>query len=186
MIQHRGRTSVLEVDDSTSSIGNSSIVENLEENLNKLPRSLFKLIDEHNRVRFPPDELREQPSFIVADVTCWSSEEFGDSVFLRVFRGVDSKHGIGRVEEEFGERFRELSFTSTGGTDEEETGDWSIGIGKSGTIETDSVRNSSYCFVLTDDLLAKSLFHLEKFLLLGQLGKVSKDAIRQYQSCEGR
>ena len=86
---------VAEVDDTALAIGQPTIVEDLEEELIKLPRGLLDLVNEDDRVRLPTDVLRELATLVVADVARRSTDETSDRVLLRVLRTIDTNHGVG-------------------------------------------------------------------------------------------
>ena len=77
--------SVAEVYDATLAIGQAAVVEDLQEELDELPRSLLNLIDEDNRVRLAADVLSELATLVVADITGRCADETRDRMFLGVF-----------------------------------------------------------------------------------------------------
>lgn len=60
---------VLEIDLATLRVGESSLVENLKEDVCDFLMSLFKLVKEDDAERFPPYGLGQLPSLVVSDVT---------------------------------------------------------------------------------------------------------------------
>ena len=79
----------------TLSVGEDSIVEDLQEEGNELPSSFLDLVDEDERVGFPPDRLGKLSSSLMTDVSRRASNESRDRVFFAVLAGVDSNHRVG-------------------------------------------------------------------------------------------
>lgn len=71
-----------EVHDATLTVGQAAVVEYLQEELHELPCGLLDLVDEHDRVRFATDVLRELAALVVADVSRRCTNESGDRVLL--------------------------------------------------------------------------------------------------------
>ena len=69
---------VAEVDDATLTVSQAAIVEDLQEELDKLPGGLLDLVDEHDRVRFAANVLGELTTLIVTDVARRSTDETSD------------------------------------------------------------------------------------------------------------
>lgn len=86
-----------------------------------------------------------------------------------VFRGIDTEHGVRRVEQELGERLGELRLSGSRRTDEQEGRDRAVLVRQAGAAQADSVRDGRDGLVLADDFLAEGLLHLEQLLLLGHL-----------------
>ena len=85
---------VAEVDYTALTIGQPTVIENLEEELVELPGCLLDFVDEDDRVRLPPDVLGELATLVVTDVARRSTDETSDRVLLRVLRTVDTNHGV--------------------------------------------------------------------------------------------
>src|SRR5262245_26798641 len=73
---------VFEIDHAALSIGQPSVVEDLQQNVEDILVSLLDLIEEDHRVGAPSHSLGQLPSLLIADIAGWSSDQAGDSVLL--------------------------------------------------------------------------------------------------------
>lgn len=103
---------VPKVDDSALSVRETSIIQDLQEQCDEFSRGFLNLVDENDAVRLATDVFGELASAVVTDVAWGSTDEAGDGVLLRVLRGVDSDHGVGRVEQDRRELKYYVSFPS--------------------------------------------------------------------------
>jgi hypothetical protein len=94
---------VAEVYDAALAICKAAVIEDLEEECDKLPRGLFDLIDKDDAIWLAPHVLGELSSGIMPDVARWCADEPGDRMLLGVLATVDTNHGVGRVEQKGGE-----------------------------------------------------------------------------------
>ena len=99
---------VPEVDRAALAVGEAAIIEHLQQDVEHLMVRLLDLVEEDHRVRPAAHRLRELPALLVADVAGGSADEPGHRVLLGVLAHVDAHHGPLVVEEELGERLREL------------------------------------------------------------------------------
>lgn len=69
---------ILEVHDAALAVGETTVVEHLEEQRHELPAGLLDLVDEDDRVGLAADVFSELPSGIVTDVARRSTDETRD------------------------------------------------------------------------------------------------------------
>ena len=99
---------VLEIDRSALAIGQTAIVEDLEQRVEDVGVCLLDLVEEDHRIGLPANCLGELPPFIVADVSRRSAHEPGNSVLLHVLGHVQADHVRLVVEKRVGERAGDL------------------------------------------------------------------------------
>lgn len=90
---------IAEVDDTTLTVSQTTIIEHLQEEGDELPCSFLDFINENDGVGFPTNVLGKLTALIVPDITRGSTNETGDRVLLRVFRAIDTDHSVWGVEE---------------------------------------------------------------------------------------
>lgn len=106
---------VAEVDEASLSVGEASVVEDLEEGVEDVGVGFFDFVEEDDGVGATAYLLGELASFFVAYVAGRGSDEAGDAVFFHVFGHVESDEGVFVIEEEFCEGFAELGFADACG-----------------------------------------------------------------------
>src|SRR4030095_3351250 len=99
---------VAEIDRAALPVGQSPIVENLQENVEDFHVRLLDLVEEHDGVRASPHGFRQLAAFLATDIAGWWGYEPGDRVPLLVLGHVEADHGPFVVEHELGQRTGEL------------------------------------------------------------------------------
>lgn len=89
---------VFKVDDAALAVGESTVVENLEENIKDLWMGFFDFVEQDDGIRAAADFFGELSTFFVTDVTWWSTDQTCDVVAFSVFGHVDADHGVFVVE----------------------------------------------------------------------------------------
>ena len=105
---------VLEVDRAALAVGEPAVVEQLQHDVQHLGVRLLDLVEQHDRVRPPPDGLGQLPGLLVADVSGRRADQPRHGVLLLVLRHVDADHRVLVVEQELGERPRQLGLADAG------------------------------------------------------------------------
>ena len=106
---------VAEVHGAALAIGEAAIVEHLQEHVEDVGVGLLDLVEEHDGVRPPADRLGELAALVVADVARRRADQPRDRVLLHVLAHVDADHRPLVVEQELGERARQLRLPDAGG-----------------------------------------------------------------------
>ncbi len=75
-------------------IGESSIIHDLQEDIEDIVVSLLDLIEEDNGIRLSANRLRELTTFFIAYIARGCPDESGHRVFLHVFRHINSDHVV--------------------------------------------------------------------------------------------
>ena len=141
-----------------------AVVEQLEERVPDVGVRLLDLVEEDDRVRAPPHRLGELAALLEADVARRRADEPGDGVLLHVLGHVDPDHRPLVVEQELGERPRELGLADAGRAQEQERADGPVRIGQAGAGAAHGVRDRPERLRLADDAPAEALLHLDELL----------------------
>src|SRR5580700_2406649 len=123
---------------------------------------LLDFVEEDDGVGAAADRFRELAAFVVTDVAGRRADEAGDSVPLHVLGHVEADHGLLVVEEELGEGAGGFGFADAGGPEEDEGADGALGVAEAGAGTADGVGDGQESFILADDALAETLFHLDE------------------------
>ena len=93
----------------------------------------FHFVEEDHGIRATAHSFSELSSCLIADVSRRSTDQTTDRVLLHVFTHVDANHRVFTVKQLCCQGLRQFGFADTGGTEEQETGDRSVGITEPGT-----------------------------------------------------
>src|SRR5207247_6516600 len=113
-------------------------------------------------------------SLLIADVAGRRADESRDRVPFLVLRHVEPHHRPVVVEHELRERARQLGLADTGRTEEDERADGTVRVLATGARPSQSAPDGLDSFLLADDTLVQTLFHVDE--LLGLALEQSVDA----------
>ena len=105
---------VLEVDRPALAVGQATVVEDLEQDVEHVRVGLLDLVEQHHLVRPAADGLGQLAALVVADVAGRRADQAGHGELLHVLAHVDAHHGGLVVEQELGERPCELRLADAG------------------------------------------------------------------------
>src|SRR2546428_142259 len=95
---------VLEVDRAAVAIGETPVVEDLQEDVEDVGVRLLDLVEQEHGVRTPADRLRELTALLESDVPGRRADEASDGVLLHVLGHVETDQGLLIVEKKLGAR----------------------------------------------------------------------------------
>src|SRR5256714_6387028 len=157
---------VLEVHRAPLRVGQATVVENLQQDVENVRMRLLYLVEEDDAVGAASDGLGQLPALLVADVTGRCSDHARDGVLLHVLRHVEAYHRPLVVEQKFCERACGFSFADAGGPEEDERADGAVRVLEACARAAHRVGDSRQSLVLTDDALAQTLLHRDELLHL--------------------
>lgn len=140
------------------------VVEHLEQDVEDLGVGLLDLVQQHDAVRAAADRLGELAALLVADVSGRSADEPRHAVLLAVLAHVDADHGPLVVEQEVGQRLRQLGFADTGRPEEKERAGGPVGVGDPGAGTAYRVRHRPHGLALPDEAPAELVLHAQQLL----------------------
>lgn len=157
---------ILEVHRPSLPVGQPSVIENLQEDIEDIARGLLDLIEEDDAVWLPPHRFGQLPSLVVADVSRRGSDEPRDRVGFHVFAHIDPDEGVLVIEELFGESLGGLGLSDSGRSEEEEASDRPFRVSEPGLVPLDRLAHEPERFILTDHTLLHAFVEMEVFLFL--------------------
>src|SRR5699024_7071451 len=162
---------VLEVHHAALAVGETTILEHLQEGVVDLLVGLLDLVEKHHGERLAADLFGELAALLVADVSGRCTEETGGGEAVVELAHVDLDEGIIVTEQELGQRLGQLGLTHTGRTGEDEGTGRTLRVLQACTGTADRAGDSLDGLVLPDDALVQLLLHVEQAggLRLGQL-----------------
>src|SRR5829696_3147222 len=150
----------------------TSVVEDLQKDIEDVGVSLLYLVQEQDAVGTAPDALGELASLLVANVAGRGPNQAAHSVPLLELAHVDAHHRRLVPEEGLGQGAGELGLADARGAQEHEGADRAVGVRESGPCPADSLGNGRDGLVLSHHPLVQLLLqaHEPLALLLGELG----------------
>ena len=155
---------VLEVHRAALTIRHAAIV--LQQDVEDVRVSLFDFIEQDHAVGTAPDSFREVAALVIADISRRRADQTGDAMLLHVFRHINADHGLFTIEEERGERLRELGLADTRGSKEEERAVRPVRVRESCAASLNRFRDLSHGLILTDHAFRQFLTHVKELLTL--------------------
>ena len=162
---------VFEINSTTLGVGDTAIIEYLQQNVEYIRMCFLDLIEQNDRIWFSAHCLGQLSAFLVAYVSRRRSDQTGDGVLLHIFTHIDSNHVVLIVKQLFCKRFCKLCFTDTGRSKKQERTNRLCWVFDTGFGTDDSIRNLCNCLILTDHSGMKLIFQAEDFssFAFGQL-----------------
>src|SRR5215467_4247194 len=121
---------VAEVDGATLAVGQASVVEQLEQDVEDGGVRFLDLVQQYHCVRPASDGLGQLAALAVADVARRSPDQPCHGVAFLVFRHVEPDQRLLVIEEELGQRPSELCLAHASGSEEDEGANRPVGVGE--------------------------------------------------------
>jgi hypothetical protein len=150
---------VLEVDCATLTVGETAILEHLQQAVVDLLVRLLDLVEQHHRERLAPHLLGQLAAFLVTDVSRRGAEQSRRGESVVELAHVDLDERVVVTEQEVGQRLGQLGLTDTGRTGEDERTGRALRVLQPGTGTTDGLRHGTHRVLLPDDPLVQLIFH---------------------------
>ncbi len=112
--QHDQR--VLEVDRAALAVGQATVVQHLQQDVEHVGVCLLDLVEQDHLVGPTPHRLGEHAALVVADIARRRADQAADRVLLHELAHVDADHRLVVVEQELGDRLGELGLADAGRT----------------------------------------------------------------------
>ena len=157
---------VLEVHHATLAVGEASVIEHLQQDVEHVGMGLFHLIEQHHAVGVAAHGLGQLAALVVAHVSRRRSDQTLHGELLHVLGHVDAHHGLLGIEQVLGQRLGQLGLAHAGGAEEQERANGTVRVGKPRAVAADGTGHHTHSLVLADDaalqhfLQVDELFHL--------------------------
>ena len=107
---------ILEIDSFAGRIRDTSIIQNLQQDVKYIRVRFLNLIEEDNGIRFAPYCLGQLTALVISDISWRRSDQTGNGMFLHVFTHIDTNHVVLIVKQCLRQRFCKLCLADTGRT----------------------------------------------------------------------
>ena len=97
---------VAEIDRAPLVVGQATIVQDLQQDVEDIGMGLLNLVEQHHRVGLAPYRLGQLTTLVVTDISRRRTHKARHGMTLLVLRHINTGHHAVVVEEEFGQRLR--------------------------------------------------------------------------------
>ena len=150
---------VLEADNAALRVGQTAVIQNLQQRIEYIRMRLLDLVEQNDRVRTAADLLGQLTGFIVADVSRRGTDQAGNCVLFHIFGHVETHECIRRVEQVESKLLDQLGLADAGRADEQEGCRLALGA-DARAVAADGRADRVYGFVLTDNVRFQAGFHI--------------------------
>src|SRR5215218_3613110 len=150
---------VLEVHRTALRVGELSVLQDLQHDVEDVRMGLLDLVEENDAVGTAPDLLGELATLVVTDVAGRRTNQTAHRVALHVLGHVEPDHGVLVAEEVFGEGPRQLGLAHASGPEEYERAGWPVRVLDAGERAADGPGDGLDGLVLPDDAAVQSVLH---------------------------
>ena len=150
---------VLEADNAALRVGQTAVIQNLQQRIEHIRVRLLDLVEQNDRVRTAADLLGQLTGFIVADVSRRGTDQAGNCVLFHIFGHIETHECIRRVEQVESKLLDQLGLADAGRTDEQEGCRLALGA-DARAAAADGRADRVYGFVLTDNVRFQAGFHI--------------------------
>ena len=140
-------------------IGQASIIENLQQDVEHIRMRLLNLVKQDRAVGPAPHGFRKLSAFVIANVSRRRANQPRYRMLLHVFGHVDPNHGMLVVKQKFRQRPCQFRFSHAGGPQEDERANRFIGIAQARARTPYRIGNPLQRIVLAHHTLAQTVFH---------------------------
>ena len=107
---------VLKVHAATLTIGQATIIQNLQQYVEDICMGLFDFVQQDDAVGMTAYSLGQLATLVIAHISRRGTNQAGHSVLLHVFAHVDAHHVALIIKEHLGQTLSQLGFAHTGGS----------------------------------------------------------------------
>jgi hypothetical protein len=161
---------VLEVDRAPLGVGETTVLEDLQQRVEDVGVGLLDLVEQHHRERLATHGLGELATLVVADVSGRGTDEATHRVLLHVLGHVELDEGVLVAEQELGQRLGGLGLAHPRGAEEDERAGRALGSLRPARVRRIALDTATDGVVLADDPLVQLVLHVDETgrLLLGE------------------
>ena len=119
---------VLEVHHPALAIGETAVVQYLQQHVEHIRVGLFDFIEQDHGIRMTPYSLRQLAAFFIPYIAGRRTDQTGNRMFLHVFTHIDPDDALFIIEQHFGQGFGQFGLAHARRPQENEGADGFVGI----------------------------------------------------------
>ena len=154
---------ILEVNDTAFTVGQTAIVQNLQQYVKDICMCLFDFVQQDYAVRMTAYSLGQLTAFVIADVSRRRTDQTRYGMLLHVFAHIDTYHVAFIIKKYLCQGLSELSLADTGRAKEDKGANRTVRILDSGTRTDNGLADSLDCLILTDNMLVQDFLQVNQF-----------------------
>ncbi len=166
MLRRHDDDRVLEVHRAALAVGQSAVVEDLQQHIEHVQVRLLDLVEQHHAVRATAHRFGELAALLEADVARRGADQARHRVLLLVLRHVDADHRPLVVEQVLRQRPRQLGLADAGRAQEDERADRPMRVLQAAASPQHRVGHRLHRLVLADHALVQFLAQVQQLLHL--------------------
>ena len=155
-----------EVDRTALAVGQATIIQHLQQDIEDIRMGLFHLIQQQHRVRPAAHRLGQVSTLFIAHVTGRRTDQTSDGVLLHELGHIDPHHGLFGIKQERCQGLTQLGLAHTGRPEEQERAIRPVGIRQPGPGPTHRIGDRLDRFMLADHPVMEGVFHPHQFIPL--------------------
>ena len=140
---------IFEVHGAALTIGQTAIVQHLQEHVEDVGMGFFYLIQQNHAVGFAAHGLGQVAALFIAHIARRRANQTCNAVLFHEFAHVDADQMVFRVKQKASQRLAQLGFTHTRGAEEQERAGWAIWVRQASTRTANRIRHRRDGFFLT-------------------------------------
>ena len=109
-------------------VGDTAVLQNLQQDVEHIRMSLLDLIEQHHGVGLGTHSLCQLAALVKPHIPGRGTHQAGDSVLFHILGHVEADHGLFIAEHGFSQGLAQLRFTYAGGAQEDEGPDGPVFI----------------------------------------------------------
>ena len=157
---------VLEVARAALVVGQTAVLEHLQQDVEHVGMRLLNLVEQHDAVGFAAHSLGQLPALVVAHIPWRRSDKSTHTVALLILTHVDTHHHVLVVEEHLGEGFRQLRLADTRGAQEDEAANRALAVTEARTAAANGIGDDADGLILTHHALVQLVLEVQQPLAL--------------------
>ena len=155
---------ILEVHCPALGVGDPTVIQYLEQDIEYIRVCLFDLIKEHNRIGLAADCFGELTALLITYISGRRSDQTADREFLHILGHINAHQIAFIVKQGFCQCLGKFCLAHAGGTQEQEGPNGTIRVLDTGTAAENGLGHLGNGLVLTHYPLVQDLVHVQQFL----------------------
>ena len=162
---------VAEGHDAPGGVGESAVLEDLQEDVEHIRVGLFHLVQQEDAVGLAADGLGQLAALLMAHIAGGRADQAGHGVLLHVLGHVHAHQGVFVAEHRFAQGLAQFGLANAGGAEEDETADGALGVLQACAGAADGAAHGGDGLLLADDPLMQDALQVDEAVgfLLGHL-----------------
>ena len=157
---------IFEIDGTSLRVGNSAVIEYLQQDIEDIRVCLFDFIEQDNRIWLSADSFGQLTAFFISDISGRRTDQARYRIFFHIFRHIDADQIFLVIKQGRCQCLCQLGFADTGRAEEQERTDGTVRVLNACTRTQDGFGDTLDCFILSDDALMQRILQMQQLFAL--------------------